>query len=434
MTTINAESHFEFTIDNVDTLKDPVFTPPFATDYDLFWQLKFTKTFPQNPDYSALFLYAIPTPEEKKTYANWIRRRDYTAAISIKDTENNTHLGWFCPRTDRFSLRWKGQGTKRICRADTLPEKITIGVHFNRTSLQSTFHNNPLPPEPYPEELALAWGRQLEITQQSRCNKESNLQEVADVKFVVEDRDIFAHSWILEERSEYFRGLFRGRWIETTRKNDNKKDEDESVKQGMNDDPETNNGINTSSTTTTDDKDHLTKYTIHVPDFHPTTFYAFLQFLYTNTIHFAEDDSTPTTPYDMLLISDKYLVTSLRDIAKMQLIENLTPYNVMEILLKKVRSYEDIRSEVMVYVKDNIVEIEKTSVWKNIIHMCDEGVREAEEIESGEGSDDFLRAGDTSDYVEIMNELVQFLREQKIRLSHDKDPEDAPMSIDNSLI
>ena len=134
MTTINAESHFEFTIDNVDTLKDPVFTPPFATDIDLFWQLKFTKvrilsiptkksyptisvltiitnqTFPQNPDYSALFLFAIPTPEEKKTYANWARRRDYTAVLSIKDPETNAYLGWFRPRTDRFSLRWKGQG------------------------------------------------------------------------------------------------------------------------------------------------------------------------------------------------------------------------------------------------------------------------------------------------------------------------------------
>ncbi|CAG8585953.1 8501_t:CDS:2 [Paraglomus occultum] len=427
MTTTNVESHFEFTIDNVDTLKDPVYTPPFATDYDLFWQLKFTKTFPENSDYSALFLYAIPTSEEKKTYGNWVRRRDYTAIISIKDTENNAYLGWFKPRTDRFSLRWKGQGTKRICRVDALPEKITICVHFDRTSLQSTFHSDPLPPEPYPEELALALGRQLEIAQRSRCNKENNLQEAADVKFVIGDEDIFAHSWILEERSEYFRGLFRGRWIETTRKNDYKNDknesEDESVEQSMDDDREhrTNNGINTS----TDDKDHLTKYTIHVPDFHPTTFYAFVQFLYTNTIHFAEDDSTPTTPYDMLLISDKYLVTSLRDIAKMQLIENLTPYNVMEILLKKVRSYEDIKREVMVYVKDNIAEIEKTSVWKNIIQMYEkknknESGAEAEEIENGEESEDFTRAEDTSDYVETMNELVQFLRSQNIQLSHDK--------------
>jgi len=131
----------------------------------------------------------------------------------------------------------------------------------------------------------------------------------------------------------------------------------------------------------------------------------------------------------------------------------------MEILLKKVRSYEDIKREVMIFVKDNIVEIEKTSVWKNIIHMCelekkknsmeeDDGEEEddeeeqldekknknecgceAEEIESGEGSEDFMRAEDTSDYVEIMNELVQFLQEQNIQLSHDKDPEDVIVDV-----
>jgi hypothetical protein len=51
---------FEFTFPN-DAVNgdDPVFTPPFATSNDTFWQLKFYKVFQSNFDMSCFDLYII---------------------------------------------------------------------------------------------------------------------------------------------------------------------------------------------------------------------------------------------------------------------------------------------------------------------------------------------------------------------------------------
>ncbi|CAG8591651.1 5445_t:CDS:2, partial [Acaulospora colombiana] len=79
-----ARSGFEFTLLNYNNLATKVYSPPFATSFDTFWQLKFKPTSKENPEYCSVYLVAIPSYEESSTTSTWTNRATYSVDIYIK--------------------------------------------------------------------------------------------------------------------------------------------------------------------------------------------------------------------------------------------------------------------------------------------------------------------------------------------------------------
>ncbi|KAG9304821.1 hypothetical protein G9A89_016851 [Geosiphon pyriformis] len=330
------KSSFLFHIEDISQISAPVFSPPFATSYDTFWQLKFTPISPSYPDFCALFLFAIPNADEKRSPSRWPRRSSASAKIFIRDAEDNSEYGSYTVNTDRFGSRWKGQGSRRICRREWLSgEEIIFGVTLEETELVDNPHDNELPADKFPQDLIEAWHQQL------RSSK------TADVEFNVNGHKIYAESEILSKRSEYFEHLFSGHWSET--KNLTKEVEDSSKED-----------------TQKPPAARAYKYSIDIPDFHHETFLALLRFLYTNQITFDDSDDSQTSSFDIFSIADKYCVTELRDRAKIELCDNLSVNNVSEVLFGGITRWPDLKECLMEYLKENWRKVKQTEEWKTI--------------------------------------------------------------------
>ncbi|CAG8505731.1 6528_t:CDS:2 [Acaulospora morrowiae] len=344
MSVFKTKCCYEFLISNVSKINTTVsvYSPPFATSHDMFWQLEFIPLSSEEPEHCAAFLYAIPNHEEANCTGLWTRRNALTAKIYLKNAKNNAYFKKQSVKMNSFSAKLSGWGWEAFFSKANLPDHVLIGVEFDRAEMGLVSQKWPLPSnpqlhEPVPQDLIKAWEGQL------------NNPTTSDCIFNVRGELIYANSAILSARSKYFEPLFKGKWLES--------------------DPTKQEYQHTILKEKRNIDSSISKYShvIEVTDFHHQTFLEMLRFLYTNKVTFVEIGDSKVTPLDLFKIADKYLIDDLRQHAKSEIFKNLKIDDAAEFLFGTAWKYPELKEETMKYVVLNFVAVRQTSAFKNIL-------------------------------------------------------------------
>ncbi|CAG8662798.1 33387_t:CDS:2, partial [Racocetra persica] len=177
VTVFKTKCCYEFLLSNVSKINTTVYSPPFGTSHDMFWQLEFIPSSVEEPDHCAAFLFAIPNHDEANCSGVWSRRSVLTAKIYLKNAKNQTFLKKQSVKMNSFSAKLSGWGWEAFYNKSSLPEHVLFGVEFDRAEM--------------------AWEGQL------------NNPATSDCQFNVQGQIIYANSAILCARSKYFELVFR---------------------------------------------------------------------------------------------------------------------------------------------------------------------------------------------------------------------------------
>ncbi|CAG8668369.1 2109_t:CDS:2 [Rhizophagus irregularis] len=187
--TSNGKAIFEFTFPD-DALNDdhPVFSPPFATSNDTFWQLKFYKADPDNRACSVLYLIAIPNHEEALTTNIWEKRAKLSVMLYIKSEQYEK----FNPiKTDKYSVRSYSWGVNFPLLKNN--QTVNVGIIFSDTTIERNQVNSEIIfSDQVSKELMSTWMGQI------------NNMENANIQLNFNDGFILTHKSVLIKRSEYF--------------------------------------------------------------------------------------------------------------------------------------------------------------------------------------------------------------------------------------
>ncbi|CAG8635982.1 277_t:CDS:2 [Ambispora leptoticha] len=313
MANAHGPSLHEFTINNILNVSTELYSPPFATSSEMFWQLRFVSESTKHPQYCELFLFAIPNEHEKKGQGVWERRNSCAAYIYIK----NSTQGYIAKKAieKQFSCAEQSWGSRKFCKRSLLPPNIIIGVEFDKCQTSTQKQKSPFPPESTSKDLVKAWYRQL------------NNPQMADLKLVVQGQAIYASSCILSARSEYFCQMLKGTWMESIQ----------------------SDGF----------------ITIEITDFTPSVVLQMLEFLYTNKVSLG---NVPT-PMETLvsIIADKYLIKELRSICYLKIMDELTVDDAAEILFSSGWKWDDLKADLMKFVVKNFTKVRETPGFYQIM-------------------------------------------------------------------
>ncbi|CAG8790461.1 4380_t:CDS:2 [Dentiscutata erythropus] len=340
------------------------YTPPFATSYNMFWQLRLKKN-SNDPNCYALTLNAIPNPEEEISSSTWDDREKFSATLFMKNPDLSLDHGPLCASSSKdYEF-----GVEKFVSINELPKVgyITIGVWFNKIIIEYAKPEYLIPPRPWPKNLVEAWENEL------------NKSDFADIQFNVNNKKIYARSSILSLRSEYFRKMIEGGWTETNQCDYDVKDnkvtatfKDTSKRPDKEGDPQSDIivVIKENSKYSDEQLQNWTppqiRYKVNVTDVHEDTFLEMLRYLYTNNLEF-DSTSLHKRPLDIFIIADKYLIPDLRQLAKSQIYKDLTVDNAAEILFGQVYEWDDLKKDVMKYVVSEFSKIRKTDGYKKVI-------------------------------------------------------------------
>ncbi|CAG8705304.1 6152_t:CDS:2, partial [Scutellospora calospora] len=153
------------------------------------------------PKYYSLTLNAIPNPEENISSTTWDDRAKFSATLFMHNPNITLEHG---PLGEASSKDYEF-GIEKFVHSKSLPKtgEVTIGVWIDDTKLENKkpeYHY--LPPKPWPKDIIDAWYEEL------------NQPDISDVQFNLPETTIYARSSILTKRSEYFRKIIEGSWIE----------------------------------------------------------------------------------------------------------------------------------------------------------------------------------------------------------------------------
>ncbi|CAG8614309.1 18771_t:CDS:2 [Rhizophagus irregularis] len=343
-----------------------IYTPPFATTQNMFWQLKFHPESKDHNEFCALWLVALPNPIEKYSPENWSDRSKYSVTYFMKNPCEKLNFG----KLENYNARSPVWGFTKFCKKDRLPKEgeITIGVRFNKVKYETEKIATPLPSQPFPQDLLKAW--KLELDQPN----------ISDVQFHFNDfndKILYARSSILVERSEYFRCMFQqDKWSEskfttnssTTKALITSPISSKSCSSTISTKRSWNNLFDLYSTMYRENISTKVpkKYIVNVSDFHHDTFKTMLKFLYTNQVEFYPN-SLYKRPIDLFIIADKYLITELRDRSKSKILKDLKPDGAVEMLFNTEWFWPDLKEMIMKYVVKKWEIVRETDKYKEIL-------------------------------------------------------------------
>ena len=162
-----------------------------------------------------------------------------------------------------------------------------------------------------------------------------NNSDLADVRFYVEGRVVYAHKAILAIRSEYFRvmlcgGMRESMMIDTTMNDDDDNDEDDvaEVNDGTNE--ERKPASRSSSTTNT------ASGSIDLPDVPYFVFLKVLEFLYTDNL---SRDTTLEVGIQLLIASEQFMLDRLKAICEDLIRRDINVETVVSILVASHRHH-----------------------------------------------------------------------------------------------
>ncbi|GES92112.1 BTB/POZ protein [Rhizophagus clarus] len=305
---LKTKSCYEFLLSSVSKIDTTVYSPPFATSHDMFWQLEFIPNSSEEPGHCAAFLFAIPNHEETNSSGIWSRRSILTAKLYLKNARNQIFLKKQSVKMNSFSAKLSGWGWEAFFNKANLPEHVLFGVEFDRAEMGMVSQKWPLPSNPQlgpdliPQDLVKAW---------------------------------------------------EGKWLESD--SNGKSEPIQQARERRN----SNNNVN----------NHQARFNhvIEVTDFHYQTFLEMLRFLYTNKVTFKRDEQLNITALDLFRIADKYLIDDLRLQAKNEIFNHLTVNDAAEFLFGTAWKYPELKEHAMKYVVLNFVHIRQTTGFKNIL-------------------------------------------------------------------
>ncbi|KAG9304820.1 hypothetical protein G9A89_016850 [Geosiphon pyriformis] len=336
---LRGRSVFEYTVANISQLKRSVFSPPIATAADRFWELEFMPFYEHDHDHCALFLSAIPNPDEAKCL-DWPMRSILSATIFVKNPDTNEDIER--RKIDHeFSPKAPSWGFFQFFKRSVIPQcdEVIFGVEFDQAELPRISSTQPLPNRRIPEDLLDAWTEQVDNP------------ETSDIRFNINGHFIYANSAVISRRSKYFAYMLEGEWSRPRPGSRASIRSEHSVR------------FNESLTNSRS----RFKYTVDVSEFHHETFLEMLRFLYTDQISFDDEKECHKTPFDIFAIADKYFIGDLRQRAKMEIWENLHMDNAAEILFEEACKWGDLKEEVLKYFVENFARVKETDGFKNIL-------------------------------------------------------------------
>ncbi|GBB90439.1 hypothetical protein RclHR1_01740016 [Rhizophagus clarus] len=357
MTTFKPKTIFQYSVNirnGPDIVDDCIITPPFASAQNVFWQLKF------NPNHNivgkgmccSLTLWAITSPSERRNL-EWSKDRESSrSTLFIEDKsvtyEAEVNLNILEPISESVYNNKRASGVYTI--KDTLKDPITFGIKFQ--DFKSLVMQSPTTSfwsQPLPDNLRNAWENQFERP------------DMSDVQFIVNGKTFFASSTIISQRSSYFTSVFSGRWLETNYYKSFAASKTISAARPT---------LDIKTLHSTDSKSHLPfKYTVKIPDFHHETFRELLRYFYMNEVIFDIENelTSPSSPFNILLIADKYLVTDLCEIAKAEVLGTLTIENSAMILFSSGGMLPDLKEKVLEFVIKNFSKVRETSGFEYVM-------------------------------------------------------------------
>jgi hypothetical protein len=235
---------------------------------------------------------------------------------------------------------------------------LIIGVIIKNLENKESGTCKAYSPKSIPDDLIDAWKDQLFDYQP------------ADVEFNVQGEKFYACSSILSKRSEYFAKILSGRWSESTvvqgdndveNENDNDhiitNDSDIKISKILLKNYLTNN--NEKST-------YQIKHRIEVSEYDPITFSSMLEYLYTNQVKWTNKDND-SIALGLFRLADQYLLSELRERAKIRILNELNLSNVSGIMFNLASRYEDLKEPVLKFMAKNFEEINNSQEFKNVL-------------------------------------------------------------------
>ncbi|CAI2168219.1 8253_t:CDS:2 [Funneliformis geosporum] len=288
---------FEFAVPSNEAIGDKsVYTPIFSTADDMFWQLEYQPSDPENPNCCLIFLTAVPNSEEAISTQFWCDRASISASLFIKSVRYSKayHI-----TTDDYSLRSKSWGKNFNKIMDN--SSVIIGVTFENSVLESKGYNSTINTKPESKDIIETWGRELDVP------------EKADVLFNVKDGVVYASKSILSSRSEYFSGFLKVYIV------------------------------------------------IDVTDTSKAVFYEMLRYIYTDEVRF-----NLVSPIELFKVADKYLLSNLRQKARVEIFKKLSTKNAMHILFNEAWQWNDLKYDIMDFIVENFQKIQETPEYKKL--------------------------------------------------------------------
>ncbi|CAI2175371.1 5182_t:CDS:2 [Funneliformis geosporum] len=311
MTDGEVTSTFEFTLPE-NVIKDckTYYTPPFASSYNAFWQLKFSCSSKSSRAYT-VDLIAIANREDQLSDNIWKDHSNVFQKIYCKVSESKIlDERYICANFSRYH--------NSHCALFFIPrpyKKLIIGVNFIGSSLELNSFEESDKRVTNPNKIISMWSDEFDD------------REASDVQFNVHNDVIFARRSILTKRSKYFRNLF-------------KEDGSEMIKINKND----------------------SHYILDVPDFSPKIFLKMLNFLYTDELILHDERDI----MQLFAISEKFFITNLKELVKFEIVKRLTPKSSIGFLFNNAWKSEDLKNEVIEYICRNFDAVRDTEEFKNI--------------------------------------------------------------------
>ncbi|PYY20852.1 MAG: hypothetical protein DMG62_21615 [Acidobacteria bacterium] len=232
-----------------------------------------------------------------------------------------------------------------------------IGVIFDNIKYKEDdmiYANHP--PKPIPKNLIDAWKDQLFYFQP------------ADVEFSVQDKKFYACSSILSKRSKYFTKILLEQWSESTavrkESSDFNFDNDVDIVDVENSSTSLLNNNNL-----TQNNDKLTcqiKHHIEISKYDTFAFSAMLEYIYTDQVRWTDKDNNSIT-VELFRLADQYLLSDLRERAKIRILDELKISNVSKIMFDLVPKYEDLKESVLEFMAKNFERINNSKEFKDIL-------------------------------------------------------------------
>ena len=192
----------------------------------------------------------------------------------------------------------------------------------------------------------------------------------ADIRFIAEGKDIYAHRFILEARCEYFRAMFRS---------------------GMSEADQTNRNL-------------LGVATVVVPDSY-VGFLRLLVFIYTSTL----PDGSDTSLLEDFITADRYGVSDMKLLCESMLMP--TSHNWIDVFrIANAIGSERLKTEVLGYLRDNVSELTTYMSHHSSLFADDEDASEASSF--FRNSQRLNRAGETIPELPDVLDVVMAMRRE----------------------
>lgn len=382
-------SYFEYEISNISQLVHAIYGPPFAHEFrsKQLWHLVIKPL----KDYCVIYLEQVSTSSAKQcdefmarlsmcNHKIHVRRSDGTEILPINNLSN---------KKDTYKV------FRRSCLKDS---SIIIGIEMLKpefsqnpsttfsSTTPSTFNN--ITNQISPSKVKSIWIEEL------------HNPSTADVRFMVDDHELFASSSILAKRSKYFKEIFDEMKCNT--KINEKLGIHERGKSGIGeideklsipDDEESwssfDDTLSIASTTSSNEtmftppskpsfKSREFDYELIISDFSYNSVLQMLQFLYTDDLPYTDKVSSNQISsfpfsneiYSLYGIADKYQIHDLKIHLKKLILCNLGLETCAEMLFKHVWKWPELKRVVMPFVVKYFAKIKYTQGYLNIVEKC----------------------------------------------------------------